>query len=40
MLVKISDYGKKISEPEATKKLDIRYLYLLDYEKLAEEFFM
>lgn len=40
ILIKINDYNKKLSEMEESKKLDIDHLYLVDYEKLAEEVFM
>ncbi len=40
ILVKINDYDKKIRESEETNTLDPDYLYLVEYEKLAEEVFM
>lgn len=40
ILVKINDYVKKLSETEESKKLELDPLFLVDYEKLAEEVFM
>jgi hypothetical protein len=40
ILVEINNYDKKLLESEETKSLDPDHLYLVEYEKLAEEVFM
>ena len=40
ILVEINNYDKKLLESEETKALDPDHLYLVEYEKLAEEVFM
>jgi len=40
ILIRINDFDKKLMESEETKPLNIGHLYLIDYEKLAEEVFM
>lgn len=40
ILVEINNYDKKLLESEETKALDPDHLYLIEYEKLAEEVFM
>lgn len=40
ILIKINDYHKKIKESEETSTLEPDHLYLVEYEKLAEEIFM
>lgn len=40
ILVEINNYDKKLLESEETKALDVGHLYILEYEKLAEEVFM
>ena len=40
ILVEINNYDKKLMESEETKTLDPGHLYLVEYEKLAEEVFM
>ncbi len=40
ILVKINDYDKKLMKSEVTETLDENHLYLVEYEKLAEEVFM
>jgi len=40
ILVEINNYDKKLLKSEETKALDPDHLYLVEYEKLAEEVFM
>jgi hypothetical protein len=40
ILVEINNYDKKLLESEETKTLDPDHLYIVEYEKLAEEIFM
>lgn len=40
ILVEINNYDKKLLASEETKSLDPDHLYLVEYEKLAEEVFM
>lgn len=40
ILVEINNYDKKLLESEETNALDPDHLYLVEYEKLAEEVFM
>jgi hypothetical protein len=40
ILVEINNYDKKLLESKETKALDPDHLYLVEYEKLAEEVFM
>ena len=40
IIVEINAFGKKLIKSEETKELNADHLYLVEYEKLAEEVFM